>query len=74
MVTYPYRPPVWATASNDTPLVVEGDHKLPTRSGRLSYMAHRNGKMPIEAGPHENTIHKIPEPQNFPWKVSPVTF
>ncbi len=59
--TYPYRPPVWATASNDTPLVVEGDHKLPTRSEKLSYMAYRNGKMSMrEAGPHEDTIRKTP--------------
>ena len=32
MITDPYRPPVWAMSSNDTPLVVESDQKFPTGS------------------------------------------
>ena len=44
MVTDPYRPPVWTTSSNDTPLVVESDHKFPTVSARENpVMTYRNG-------------------------------
>jgi len=30
MITDPYCPPARALSSNDPPIVVEGDHKLPT--------------------------------------------
>jgi hypothetical protein len=71
MITDPYRPTVWATPSDDIPLVVESGHKLPTRSEKLSYMRDRNAN---EEDPHEDTIHKIPEPADLPWKMFSVIF
>jgi hypothetical protein len=75
MITDPYRPPVWAMPSNDTPLVIESDKKFPTMCKKLSYMAHQKRRMSMrEAGPHENTIYNAPKLTDSRWKGGLVTF
>ncbi len=75
MITDPYRPPVWAMPSDDTPLVIESDEKFPTMSEKLSHMAHRKRIMSMrEADSHEDTIYNAPKLIDSRWKGGLVTF
>ena len=49
MMTYPYCPPVWAIAPDDTPLITESSQEFPARVEELSNGTHCESKMPMES-------------------------
>jgi hypothetical protein len=59
-VTDPYGPSVWATTTNDIPLIVKGSKEFPAseESGVRNIKSWRKA---WQGDTHEYTIHDVPE-------------